>query len=135
MPEKPSVRETSHKPILDIRSYTIWSIIMGVELSERGLCEVCHSNSPPGSDPSIIAIWNQENIEAVKLILSRLYQEIIVGLLDGIAFKSSKELWSKITLKYALQTMTIRGRTWGFWEFLRFNGNIEEYIKECSEYP
>ncbi|MBW0463191.1 hypothetical protein O181_002906 [Austropuccinia psidii MF-1] len=106
--------------------------MMGIEFPARGLREVCHSNSPPGSDPSIIANWSQANIEAVQLILSRLHQEIIFSVVDGTTVKSAKELWSKITLKYASQRVTNRGRTWVRLECLRFNGNIEEYIKECS---
>ncbi|MBW0490979.1 hypothetical protein O181_030694 [Austropuccinia psidii MF-1] len=106
--------------------------MMDVELSARGLREVCHSDTPPSSDPLTLIEWNQANIEAVQLILSHLHQEIIISIVDGLTVKSAKALWAKITIKFASQTVTNRGRTWVRWECLKFTGNIEEYIKECS---
>ncbi|MBW0462599.1 hypothetical protein O181_002314 [Austropuccinia psidii MF-1] len=105
---------------------------MDVELSARGLREVCHSDTPPSSDPSTLIEWNQAKIEAVQLILSRLHQEIIISIVDALTVKSTKALWAKITMKFASQPVTNRGQTWVHWECLKFTGNIKEYIKECS---
>ncbi|MBW0579290.1 hypothetical protein O181_119005 [Austropuccinia psidii MF-1] len=105
---------------------------MDVKLSVRGLNEVCYSDLPPRTDPSSLSVWNQANIEAVQLILTCLHQEIIISIVDGLTVKSAKELWSKITIRFASQTVTNRGSTWVRWECLKFTGNIEEYIKECS---
>ncbi|MBW0473460.1 hypothetical protein O181_013175 [Austropuccinia psidii MF-1] len=132
MPEKPTTSQISHIPILDGRNYTLWSIMMDVKLSARGLGKVCHSKVPPSTDPSSFSAWNQANIEAVQLILSRLHQEIIISIVDGLTVKNAKALWSKITIKFESQNVTNRGRTWVHWQCLKFTGNIEEYIKECS---
>ncbi|MBW0564239.1 hypothetical protein O181_103954 [Austropuccinia psidii MF-1] len=132
MPKKPLINQTSHIPILDGPNYTLWSIMMDVELSARGLREVCHSDTPRSSDPSTLIEWNQANIEAVQLILSHLHQEIIISIVDALTVKRAKALWAKIAIKFASQTVTNRGRTWVHWECLKFTGNIKEYIKECS---
>ncbi|MBW0480757.1 hypothetical protein O181_020472 [Austropuccinia psidii MF-1] len=132
MPEKPSTSQISHTPTLDGRNYTLWIIIMDVDHSERGLCKVCHSDVPPSTDPSSFSAWNQANIEAVQLILSRLHQEIIIRIVDVLTVKSAEAPWSKITVTFASQTVTNRGRTWVCWECLKFTRNMEEYIKECS---
>ncbi|MBW0584000.1 hypothetical protein O181_123715 [Austropuccinia psidii MF-1] len=132
MPEKPLLNHTSHILILDGCNYTLWSIMMDVELSARGIRKVCHSDTPPSSDPSTLIEWNQANIEAVQLILSRLHQEIIISIVDGLTVKIAKALWAKITIKFASQTVTNRGQNWVRWECLKFTGNIEEYIKKCS---
>ncbi|MBW0527266.1 hypothetical protein O181_066981 [Austropuccinia psidii MF-1] len=115
MPEKPLLNNTSHIPILDGHNYTLWSIMMDVELSARGLREFCHSDTPLSSDPSKLIEWNQDNIEVVQLILSRLHQEIIISIVDRLTVKSAKALWAKITIKFAFQTVTNRGRTWVHW--------------------
>ncbi|MBW0489775.1 hypothetical protein O181_029490 [Austropuccinia psidii MF-1] len=105
---------------------------MDVELSARGLREVCHRNTAPSSDPSTLIEWNQANIEAVQLILSRLHQGIIISIVDALTVKSAKALWAKITIKFTSKTVTNRGPTWVHWECLKLTGNIKEYIKECS---
>ncbi|MBW0584091.1 hypothetical protein O181_123806, partial [Austropuccinia psidii MF-1] len=56
----------------------------------------------------------------------------MISIVDGLTVKSSKALWAKIMIKFASQTVTNRGPTWVHWECLKFTGNIEEYIKECS---
>ncbi|MBW0485030.1 hypothetical protein O181_024745 [Austropuccinia psidii MF-1] len=122
----------NHVPVLDGRNYPLWSILIDVELSARGLWDVCSSELSPTSDPSVIGNWNQLNVEAVQLILSRLHPEIIVMVVNANTVKNAKLLWTKIHEKFASQTITNRGRTWVRWECLRFNGNIEEYVKECS---
>ncbi|MBW0542511.1 hypothetical protein O181_082226 [Austropuccinia psidii MF-1] len=127
MPEK-SGKDANHVPILDGRNFPLWSILIDVELSARGLRDICSSDLSPTSDPAVISNWNQLNIEAVQLILSRLHPEIIVTIVDGNTVKNAKMLWKKIHDKFASQTVTNRGRTWVRWECLRFNGNI----KECS---
>ncbi|MBW0474907.1 hypothetical protein O181_014622 [Austropuccinia psidii MF-1] len=106
---------------------------MNVELSARGLCEVCHSYVPSSSDPSSLIEWHQENIEAAQIILSHLHQEISISIVVGIKVKSAKALWSKITIKFSSKTFTNRGRTWVQWECPKFTRKIEEYIKECSK--
>ncbi|MBW0483910.1 hypothetical protein O181_023625 [Austropuccinia psidii MF-1] len=131
MPER-SIKDINHVPILNGQNFPLWSILIQVELSARGLREVCSSDLSPGSDALTISNWNQLNVEAVKLILSRLHPEIIITVVDGSTVKNSKLLWNKINTKFASQTITNRGRTWVRWECLRFNGNIEEYVKECS---
>ncbi|MBW0482496.1 hypothetical protein O181_022211 [Austropuccinia psidii MF-1] len=115
----------NHVPILDGLNYPLWSILIDVELSACGLRDVCSSELSPTSDPSVIGNWNQLNVEAVQLILSRLHPKIIVTVVNA------KLLWTTIHKKFASQTITNRGRTWVRWECLRFNGNIEEYVKEC----
>ncbi|MBW0535736.1 hypothetical protein O181_075451 [Austropuccinia psidii MF-1] len=112
MLEKPLINQTSHILILDGRNYTLWNIMMDVELSGRGLCQVCHRDTPPSSDPSTLIEWNQADIEAVQLILSCLHQEIIISIVDALTVKSAKELWDKITMKFTSQTVTNRGQTW-----------------------
>ncbi|MBW0535804.1 hypothetical protein O181_075519 [Austropuccinia psidii MF-1] len=131
MPEK-SGRDFNHVPILDGRNFPLWSLLIDVELSAHGLREICSSELSPTSDPAVISNWNQLNIEAVQLILSKLHPEIIVTVVDSNTVKNAKMLLKKIHDKFALQTLTHCGRTWVRWECLRFNGNIEEYIKECS---
>ncbi|MBW0534709.1 hypothetical protein O181_074424 [Austropuccinia psidii MF-1] len=131
MPER-SIREVNHVPILNGQNYPLWSILIEVELSARGLRDVCSSDLSPGADALTVNNWNQLNVEAVQLILSRLHPEIIITVVDGSTVKNAKLLWNKINTKFASQTITNRGRTWVRWECLRFNGNIEEYVKECS---
>ncbi|MBW0501420.1 hypothetical protein O181_041135 [Austropuccinia psidii MF-1] len=121
----------SHIPVLDGQNYPLRSILINVELSARGLWDVCSSELSPTSDPSVIGNWNQLNVEAVQLILSRLYPKIIVTVVNANTVKKAKLLWTKIHEKFASQTITNRGRTWVRWECLCFNGNIEEYVKEC----
>ncbi|MBW0590916.1 hypothetical protein O181_130631 [Austropuccinia psidii MF-1] len=131
MPEK-SGKDANHVPILDGKNFPLWSLLIDVELSARGLRDVPSSELSPTSDPEVISNWNQLNIEAGHLILSRLNPEIIVTVVDGNTVKNAKMLWKKIHDKFASQTVTNRGRTWVRWKCLRFNGNIEEYVKECS---
>ncbi|MBW0576850.1 hypothetical protein O181_116565 [Austropuccinia psidii MF-1] len=95
MPEKPLTSQISHIPILDGCNYTLWSIMMNVKLSARGLRKVCHSDVPSSTDPSSLSAWNQANIEAVQLILSQLHQEIIISIVDGLTVKSAKAFGQK----------------------------------------
>ncbi|MBW0510656.1 hypothetical protein O181_050371 [Austropuccinia psidii MF-1] len=118
--------------MLDGKNFSLWRILIDVELSARGLCDICNSDLPPSSDSITISNWNQSNIEAVQLILSRLHLEIIVSVIDAGTVKNAKALWTKINQKFASQTITNQGRTWLTWECLRFNGNIEQYVKDCS---
>ncbi|MBW0587114.1 hypothetical protein O181_126829 [Austropuccinia psidii MF-1] len=46
--------------------------------------------------------------------------------------KDAKALWTKIIKSFAFQTVKNSGRTWVKLECLRFNGNIEKYVKDCS---
>ncbi|MBW0542269.1 hypothetical protein O181_081984 [Austropuccinia psidii MF-1] len=131
MPEKMG-NNINHVPVLDGRNYPLWSILIDVELSARGLRDVCSAELSPKTDPSVINNWNQLNVEAVQLILSRLHPKIIVTIVNANTVKNAKLLWTKIHEKFASQTVTNRGRTWVGWECLRFNGNIQEYVKECS---
>ncbi|MBW0548813.1 hypothetical protein O181_088528 [Austropuccinia psidii MF-1] len=131
MPEK-SRRDVNHVPILDGRNFPRWSLLIDIELSARGLREICSSELSPTSDPAVISNWNKLNIEAVQLILSKFHPEIIITVVDGNTVKNAKMLWKKIHNKFASQTVTNHGRTWVRWECLGFNGNIKEYIKECS---
>ncbi|MBW0562210.1 hypothetical protein O181_101925 [Austropuccinia psidii MF-1] len=130
MPEKG--KETNHIPILDGKNFPLWSILIDVKLSSRGLRDIVNSDLSPSSDALTINNWNQSNIEAVQLILSKLHPEVIISVVDALTVKNAKSLWTKINKKFASQTVTNRGRTWVQWECLRFNGNIEEYVKECS---
>ncbi|MBW0534369.1 hypothetical protein O181_074084, partial [Austropuccinia psidii MF-1] len=123
---------TNLTPILDGKNFPLGSILIDVELLARGLCDICNSDLFPGGNAITTNNWNQSNIEAVQLILSKLHPEVIVSVVDGIKFKNAKALWTKINNKFASQTVTNRGRTWVQWECLRFNGNIKEYVKACS---
>ncbi|MBW0522314.1 hypothetical protein O181_062029 [Austropuccinia psidii MF-1] len=109
MPEK---KETNHIPILDGKNFPLWSILIDVELSARGLCNICNSDPSPGADAITANNLNQSNIEEVQLILSKLHPEVIVSVVDGITVKNAKDLWTKINNKFASQTVTNRGRTW-----------------------
>ncbi|MBW0526733.1 hypothetical protein O181_066448 [Austropuccinia psidii MF-1] len=129
MPEKMG-NNINHVPVLEGRNYPLWSILINVELSAPELWDVCSSELSPTTDPSVINNWNQLNVEAVQLILSRLHPEIIVTVVNANTVKNAKLLWTKIHQKFSLQTVTNRGRTWVIWECL-LNGNIEEYVKEC----
>ncbi|MBW0537695.1 hypothetical protein O181_077410 [Austropuccinia psidii MF-1] len=129
MPDK---KETNHIPILDGKNFPLWSILIDVELSAQGLCDICNSDLSPGANAITTNNWNQSNIKAVQLILSKLHPEVIVSVVDGLTVKNAKALWTKINNKLASPTITNCGRTWVQWECLRFNGNIEEYVKECS---
>ncbi|MBW0538152.1 hypothetical protein O181_077867 [Austropuccinia psidii MF-1] len=110
MPEKPLTSQISHIPILDGRNYTLWSIMMDVKLSARGLCKVCHSDVPSGADPSSLSAWNQANSDAIQLISSQLHQEIIISIVDGLTVKIAKAFGQKS------QSVTNRGCTWVCWE-------------------
>ncbi|MBW0507200.1 hypothetical protein O181_046915 [Austropuccinia psidii MF-1] len=57
----------------------------------------------------------------------------MISIEDGLIVKSATELWSKITIVLASQTITNRGQAWLNWEYLNLNVNIEEYIQECSK--
>ncbi|MBW0526657.1 hypothetical protein O181_066372 [Austropuccinia psidii MF-1] len=111
MPEK-LWNNINHLPILDGRNFPLWSILINVELSARGLCEVCSLDLSPTTDPSTISSWKQLNVEAVQLILSRLHPKIIVTVVNANTVKNAKLLWTKIHGKFASQTVTNRGRTW-----------------------
>ncbi|MBW0477528.1 hypothetical protein O181_017243 [Austropuccinia psidii MF-1] len=126
-------KETNHILILDGKNFPLWSILIDVELSARGLRNIVSSDLSPSSDTLTINNWNQSNIKAVQLILSKLHHEVIISVVDGLTFKNEKALWTKINKNFASQTVTNRGRTWVQWECLRFNGNIEEDVRECSK--
>ncbi|MBW0498454.1 hypothetical protein O181_038169 [Austropuccinia psidii MF-1] len=132
MPEKMG-NNINHPPVIDGQNYPVWSILIDIELSACGLRDVCRSELSPTTDFTVINNWNQLNVEAVQLMLSRLHPEIIVTVVNSNTVKNAKLLWNKIHEKFAYQTVTNRGRTWVRWECLRFNGNIEEYVKECSK--
>ncbi|MBW0478763.1 hypothetical protein O181_018478 [Austropuccinia psidii MF-1] len=131
MPERLG-NNINHVPILDGQNFPLWSILINIELSARVLHEVCSLDLSSTAYPSTISSWNQLNVEAVQLILRRLHPEIIFTVVNANTVKNTKLLWTKIHEKFASQTVTNRGRTWVQWECLHFNGNIEEYVKECS---
>ncbi|MBW0518873.1 hypothetical protein O181_058588 [Austropuccinia psidii MF-1] len=125
-------RDINHIPILEGKNFPLWNILIEVILSARGLREICNSDGPPNPNPITINNWSKLNLEAIQLILSRLHPDIIVTVGDAVTVKNAKALWKKINEKYAAQTITNQGRTWLRQEFLLFNGNIEEYVKECQ---
>ncbi|MBW0495077.1 hypothetical protein O181_034792 [Austropuccinia psidii MF-1] len=114
MPEKMG-NNISHVPVLDGQNYPLWSILIDIELSARGLWDVCSSELCPTTDASVINNWNQLSFEAVQLILSRLHPEIIVTGVNANTVENTKLLWTKIHEKFASQKVTNRGRTWVRW--------------------
>ncbi|MBW0473101.1 hypothetical protein O181_012816 [Austropuccinia psidii MF-1] len=131
--EKPNIKEYSNTPLLDGKNYPLWNIMMDVELTARGLKDICDSEIPSNADIATISNGNRLNGEAVHLIISRIHPTLLVSFVDTLTARNAKALWQRINNKFASHTVANRRRTWLRWEGLRFNGNIKEYINECSK--
>ncbi|MBW0537463.1 hypothetical protein O181_077178 [Austropuccinia psidii MF-1] len=90
------------------KKISLWSILIDVELSTRGLCHICNPDLPPSSDAPTISNWNQSIFEAVELLLSRLHPQIIVSVVDGAKLNMHKLFGQKSIENLRLEPLQIK---------------------------
>ncbi|MBW0463295.1 hypothetical protein O181_003010 [Austropuccinia psidii MF-1] len=106
------LKEARNVPVLDGQNFPLWNIMMDVELTARGVCEICYSELQPDANATTTRNWNRINGKEVHLILRRVHPNLLISLVDGVTEKNAKALWNEINGKYASHTFINRGRTW-----------------------
>ncbi|MBW0507638.1 hypothetical protein O181_047353 [Austropuccinia psidii MF-1] len=125
-------RDSNNIAILNGSNYTLWHIKMNIKLRAQHLYSVCTSQAPKNSSPKTLEKWNLANNEAVALLSNNLHHNVFIRIVDSQTVHSANSLWTKIHSKFAPQTFVNKGRVLLRWEYLKFNGNIEEYIEKCQ---
>lgn len=120
-------------PKLDDTNFPAWSMRMQIHLKNRGLYEYCINENVGDLSGAALSNVIKKRIDAVDTIMNYLGDEAFDAIITPEIVEDPFKIWTKILSRYASQSVNNKGRVWLKFMRFEFNGNLSEYISECTK--